>query len=676
MGITPIASYQLKSSVQGTTALVTPSFTPSNGEVITITMESFDTTITMTATNSGSQTVKTPVTEQPGGFNGFARISTIEVTGSPGSMTVTGTPSASARYSMTVERWGGAQLTATPVTNANTSTTGAAQSTITPSAGTSIIVWVGQDSQSVDPSTRTYAGSGTDDGTRDDHLGSNGVGYHGYQNSTGTGSQTYGLSTPTGQKWVICGIEVQAAAIATAPAPTFAVRRRLQVPRGRRLAGSAIKTQVVTAPALPPQVVRQPSRLRGLLPRRGRTFAVIPAQVIVQPPNYVPAVARVRARLLRLSRGRVAAVPAGQSRAPAPAGRPRLKLPKFFRGSTTAVPAAQTIAAAPAYVPPVVRARARILRSSRGRSANIVPLQTVAPVAPVYVPPVVRVRVRLLRWFRSSATQTPIAQQVAPQAPAYVPPGVRTRVRFARLSRARITTVAPGQPYVPPFARIRNRLVRLVRGRTTAVIPPQVTAVAPAYVPTSLKSRARALTTHRTRGAQVIPPQVVPAAPPPYVAPFTRALRRGVKLLRPHIFQVPANGQAAPPPPPPPPPAVIPPNGWQGLLGIIRSAREDVRIQQDRRAVSCPNDGEPLRLSADGYLFCQYDGWAPENQVIGVRSLGGEWGGLRAIIRDVEIQTRQDRIRRVVACPHDGEPLLTAQDGTIYCPFDGFILRP
>jgi hypothetical protein len=210
-GVALIASYQLKSSTQGTTGLVTPSFTPANGEIITVTMETWDTGTTMTATNSGSQTVTSRVTEKPGGFNAWCGISTITVSGSPGSMTVTGTPSASARYSMTVERWSGAKLATTPVTNATTATTGAPQSTITPAAAGSVIVWVASDAQSVNPATRAYAGSGTDDGIRDEHTGSDGVGYHGYQTSTGTSSQTYGLTAPTGQKWVICGIEVQAA---------------------------------------------------------------------------------------------------------------------------------------------------------------------------------------------------------------------------------------------------------------------------------------------------------------------------------------------------------------------------------------------------------------------------------------------------------------------------------
>jgi hypothetical protein len=28
----------------------------------------------------------------------------------------------------------------------------------------------------------------------------------------------------------------------------------------------------------------------------------------------------------------------------------------------------------------------------------------------------------------------------------------------------------------------------------------------------------------------------------------------------------------------------------------------------DPRA-ACPNDGEPLKTAPDGYLFCPYDGW-------------------------------------------------------------------
>lgn len=613
MALTLVTSYQLKSSAQGTTPLVTTSFTPSNGEVITVTWETFDPAITMTITNSGSQTIAQKILEQPGGFNGTCGINAGTIAGSPGSMTITGTPSASARYSMTVERWSGAQLAGTPVTDGNTATTGPIQSNLTPTGGAGgVIVWVGQDSQSVDPSTRAYAGSGTDDGTRDDHVGSNGVGYHGYQTITGNTSQAYGLTAPTGVvKWVLAGLEVQPAAGATATyVPPFAGRRRLQVPRRRLVAGSAIKTQVPTAPALPPQPP-PPRRLRGLLPRRAHTFAVIPAQVIVTAPAYVPPATRVRPRLARSARPRLAAVPIVQASPPQPARRARLKLPKFFRSSSTQTPAAQVIVTAPAYVPPFLRVRARLARLARGQAAL-----------------------------------TPVAQQVAPTAP----------------------------PYVPPFVRVRARLGRLVRGRPATVTPPQIQATAPAYVPPPVRRAARSLGTHRTRGAQVTPPQIV-VVPPAYVPPFRRGLRRGLKLFRPRAFQVPANGQAAPVvPPTPPTPPVAQQGSWRGLLSILREDRALLAMQAAIGPQACPNDGEPLRRTIDGLLFCPFDNWRPEGQESMNRKVTGQdWGGMAGVLAGARADAAQDKLFRWISCPNDGEPLSRTVDGIIFCRYDGWM---
>lgn len=203
-----VANYFVQSSGTGTTSLVTPSFTPSNGEVLVVKLATWDTTQPMGAPTGGSQTYTSRVINAPGGFNEWCGIYTAIVSGSPGAMTVTSTPTASSRYSMCVERWSSATLAATPVTATNTATSGAASGSITPSTATSVISWVAGDAQSVNPATRTYLGSGTDDGLRDEHALSDGVDYHGYQASTGTGSQSFGLSAPTGMKFVISGIEV------------------------------------------------------------------------------------------------------------------------------------------------------------------------------------------------------------------------------------------------------------------------------------------------------------------------------------------------------------------------------------------------------------------------------------------------------------------------------------
>jgi hypothetical protein len=186
--------YYVQISPQGTTALTTTSFTPSNGEVIVVKLATWDSGSPLGAPTGGSQTYTSRVTIAPGGFNQWASIYTAIIAGSPGAMTISSTPSVSLRGSMVVERWTGAQLAATPVTNSNSGIGGAAAST-----------------------------SATQDGLRDDHAGSNGVDYHAYQASSGTSSQSYGLSLPTGMTWVIAAIEIQAAAAAAA---TLWPRRR------------------------------------------------------------------------------------------------------------------------------------------------------------------------------------------------------------------------------------------------------------------------------------------------------------------------------------------------------------------------------------------------------------------------------------------------------------------
>ena len=201
-------SFYVQLSPQGTSTLTTSSFTPGNGDILIVKLATWDTGSPLGAPTGGSQTYTSRAVNAPGGFNQWCAIYSCVVSGSPGSMTVSSTPSVSLRGSMLVERWTSATLAGTPVTNTNTGTGAAASSTITPTAATSVISWVSGDVQSVDPATRTYLGSGTDEGVRDDHVGSNGVDYHGRQNSTGTSSQSYGLSLPSGQTFVIAAIEV------------------------------------------------------------------------------------------------------------------------------------------------------------------------------------------------------------------------------------------------------------------------------------------------------------------------------------------------------------------------------------------------------------------------------------------------------------------------------------
>lgn len=52
---------------------------------------------------------------------------------------------------------------------------------------------------------------------------------------------------------------------------------------------------------------------------------------------------------------------------------------------------------------------------------------------------------------------------------------------------------------------------------------------------------------------------------------------------------------------------------------------------------------------------------------------GGEWGNLRSVIESTIADGRQDRARRNLACPNDGEPYSRSIDGILYCRFDGYI---
>ncbi|NUS53826.1 MAG: hypothetical protein HOV66_03035, partial [Streptomycetaceae bacterium] len=468
MAPTLVASYYVQESPQGTAAITTPSFTPSNGEVLIVKLATWDTGTAMGAPTGGSQTYTSRVINAPGGFNQWCGIYSAVISGSPGSMTVSSTPAASARCSMVVERWSGAQLAATPVTNSNTGFSSAAASTITPTAGTSIISWVAGDVQSVDPSTRAYINSATDEGVRDDHVGSNGVDYYAYAASTGSTSQSYGLTAPTGMTWVIAAIEVQAAA-AGAPAfpPNGEQRRRLLAAPRQIRGGGRISTPIRSQinPPFPFNGIKQPRQLRGKLARRGECWMPVPAQVVVAAPTWPPQPVRPRLRGLRLFRDRIAG-PIPDQAGPPPGVRCRVRgLRQRARTETVTPVPAQVTFTPPAYPPQPVRTRLRGLRLFRGRAAAPVPAQvTVAP--PAYVPQAVRPRLKWLRLFRARAAAPPVDQLLAPPAP-----------------RSRVHGMAPR------------------RGHGAMPVPPQVAATPPAYPPRPSRPRLKGLRQSRGRAA-------------------------------------------------------------------------------------------------------------------------------------------------------------------------------
>lgn len=61
----------------------------------------------------------------------------------------------------------------------------------------------------------------------------------------------------------------------------------------------------------------------------------------------------------------------------------------------------------------------------------------------------------------------------------------------------------------------------------------------------------------------------------------------------------------------PPPTPERTTGSWYGLMGVLDVARQEYQEDLERPPVACPNDGEPLRTSIDGVIFCPFDGWQP-----------------------------------------------------------------
>jgi len=53
-------------------------------------------------------------------------------------------------------------------------------------------------------------------------------------------------------------------------------------------------------------------------------------------------------------------------------------------------------------------------------------------------------------------------------------------------------------------------------------------------------------------------------------------------------------------------------SGWWGYLDIVEEAAQEAEAERSSPPVACPNDGEPLRSAPDGSLYCPYDGWPNE----------------------------------------------------------------
>lgn len=208
MAPTLAQSVEVDSTASNTTSLVTSAITVTNGDVLVIKVAAESNATGITTPTGGSQTYTLRASDATASHCNVA-IYTAVVSGSPGTVTVTvaftSTPS---WHSMVVERWTGAQLAGTPATNSTKVGTGAPSTTLTTVAAGSVVTWVNGDWNATAPGTPAYRSSATQDG-RHDKSTSFYVAYYATQAAASAGSQTMGLTAPTGQTWSLLGIEVQ-----------------------------------------------------------------------------------------------------------------------------------------------------------------------------------------------------------------------------------------------------------------------------------------------------------------------------------------------------------------------------------------------------------------------------------------------------------------------------------
>jgi hypothetical protein len=520
------------------------------------------------------------------------------------------------------EQWTGAQLAGTPATNATnySGVTGAPSGAITTVAAGSVVSWMDNDFAAIAPGTPTYrTGSGTV--TQETIEDQSGIGqyvtYHAWQTTTSTGSQTYGLSAPTGQSWQLLAIEIQASsgggatptAVRAQPGQTW---KRQFKHRQLRLPDPPVA--VPTAPDFVPTAMTRRRWNRRMLPLLPSGSAVSPTGSQAQPPH--PRTVRVvRRRFPYAAYGPDSfSPPSGQVRVPSQ-NRRRLLRPRLpVDGDSYSPPPNQTT---PVVNPPISQTVTAALRRwglrRDGTSVTPVPVQVAAPTNPS-ITQVTSGRVRRIGvLLRRPGAATPTVQQGVvlpvqprragfrfrrrPQAVAPVPVQVAAPVnptttqygslwvkRWGLRRYGRVSNPTPGQqtaPTNPPITQLGSlwakrwglrrygRVANPTPAQQTAPTNPAITAL------TAVRARVGARALRRGKVSNPTPAQQAAVTAPP-LTQLTAVRGRAV------VHGAPRRPQAAAPPiPQATPPTVT--TERRGLLRV-RRARPRVAVQPPPQA--------------------------------------------------------------------------------------------
>jgi hypothetical protein len=201
-----IASYQVLGGAT-TLSLSTGTFFADAGEVIIVkaASESFEKP-TITGVSGGDLIFTSHVNAAQANFSPIRLWSAVVETTDFTSVTTTFGAN-DGYHSMVVERWGNAQLAGSPAIVSTTSTGAPSANIVTVAAG-SAVSWVSSDWNAVAPGVPAYRSGAVQSGIHDQST-SFYVAYYAYQITSGSGSQTIGLTSPAGQKATMGGIEIQ-----------------------------------------------------------------------------------------------------------------------------------------------------------------------------------------------------------------------------------------------------------------------------------------------------------------------------------------------------------------------------------------------------------------------------------------------------------------------------------
>lgn len=206
------------------TSLVTASFTPPSGSIIVAKVVMADIgTPSVTITISGSAVTFTSRINHV--VSGHTPVALATAVGGGSATTVTAAfGGGGVQRGLVVSVWTGAQLAATPATHQlDQAASSAPSDALTTVANGSVVDWVNGDWAAVDPTTHTYRSSATEIVAPHTSAGNYTV-YSAYQQAATAGSQTYGLTAPTGQTPSLAAVEIQASGAAPAiPLPEMAM---------------------------------------------------------------------------------------------------------------------------------------------------------------------------------------------------------------------------------------------------------------------------------------------------------------------------------------------------------------------------------------------------------------------------------------------------------------------